>query len=170
VGDATGTAVLIENGDLRLGVRAEPRNEPTATVVRQALRESMGQHDRKRHQLGCLVRGIAKQNALVTGPLVLGSAIDRMTYFGRLLGQGQKNLDGVGAKGLTRIGVADLPDGLTDNPLVINLALASDLTSNDDQIAFAEYFTGHPTLDIFLQVSVYNRISDEVRNLVRMAF
>ena len=79
-------AVLVANGDLALGVRAElaPRLA-AATRLREALQDAVGVEDRRRHQLRRLGAGIAEHDALVAGTLVLvAGRIDADGDVGRL--------------------------------------------------------------------------------------
>jgi flagellar motor component MotA len=63
-------AVHIADGDLRLGVGAQPGQAAVAAQHRLALDQAVRQVDRQRHQHRRLVAGVAEHQALVAGALV----------------------------------------------------------------------------------------------------
>ncbi len=62
--------ILVAQGDLALGVRAQPVELALLADIGLLLHEAVRQRDRRRHQHVRLVRRIAEHQALVTGALL----------------------------------------------------------------------------------------------------
>ena len=79
-------AVLVAQRDLALGVGPEAAaRAPEWRASASALEDLVGVVDRRRHQLGRLVAGVAEHDALVAGALVLvAGGIDALGDVGRL--------------------------------------------------------------------------------------
>lgn len=70
-GDGSTTFLLVLNGDLSLGVGAEPRKDIGATSDGQSAVEFVGKHDGEGHELLGLIGGISEHDTLVTSTVVL---------------------------------------------------------------------------------------------------
>ena len=69
-------AILIHDRYLPLGVRTQERQHPLAAKLCKMLQHRVGIHDRRRHQLLRLVRGIAEHHTLIARTLFrLGLAV-----------------------------------------------------------------------------------------------
>ncbi len=68
--DRVGLAVDVADGDLRLGVGAQPGQAPVAPHLGLALDQPVREVDRQRHQLRRFVAGVAEHQALVARALV----------------------------------------------------------------------------------------------------
>ena len=113
--DRVGLVVHIPDGDLGLGIRAQPRHTPVAAQLGLALDQPMSEINRKRHQLRRLVAGVAEHQALVARALLEIQALAFVHALGdvlRLLAVGDDHRAGVGIEADRRIGVADALDGL----------------------------------------------------------
>ena len=85
--DRDGLAVDVANGELRLGVGAQPRQAAVLPHLALALHEPMRVVDRERHQRGRFVAGVAEHQALVAGALIeviVGRLVDAALDVGRL--------------------------------------------------------------------------------------
>ena len=104
VRDADWFVLFVNDGDLRLGVGAEPRARAALANAGEFTPKTVCEHDRRRHELRGLVASKTKHQALIARPLFqacpLPSAfrlIDALRNVRRLIGNdvGDENLVGV---------------------------------------------------------------------------
>ena len=191
VHDAGGLAIDVFDGNLALGVRAQPLGEFASFAdAGQLTAEAVGEHDRRRHELGRFVAGITKHDALVASALfaVLFAfgfrGVHTLSDVGALDGEVVVDEDLVGVENVVHIGVTDATDGVTDDladvdDLVDGLGGAEllvlelrngDLTTDDDDIALHEGFAGDAAFQVDLEAGVEDGVGDGIGNFVRMAF
>ena len=102
----------------------------------QLAAEAVREHDRRRHQLGRLVAGVAEHQALVAGALLGGllalglARVDALRDVGRLLRHQQVDEHLVGVEHVVVVDVADLADRLARDLLEVELGLGRDLAAD----------------------------------------
>ena len=178
--DADRLAVLVAHGDLALGVGAEHAapSPGCAARVGEVVEDLVGVVDRRRHQLGRLVAGIAEHDALVAGALFLVAGRHRRPGRYRRTGRAV-DLD-VGVLPVEAVLlVADVLDRHAREVLrsrsVVTVARAAHLAGDDDAVGGGEGLAGdadcHGSMPAF-GPSRKNRsthlVGDAVANLVGM--
>ncbi len=111
--DATRLAVDVADGDLRLGVGAQPRQAAVAAHFALPLHEPMRVVDRERHQRRRLVARVAEHQPLVARALVqvvVGRAVDALRDVGRLAAVADHDGAAVGVEAQLGVVVADPAD------------------------------------------------------------
>ena len=85
-------------------------------------------------QLGRLISSIAEHDTLVTSTKSLKSLIvvKTLSNVGRLLLNGDEDVAGLVVETLVGMIVADILNGVSDNPLVVEMGLCCDLTEDHD--------------------------------------
>ena len=173
-GDAGRLAVHIAQGDLRLGIGQQPTGALVAgmAVFRHLAQDVVRIGERRRHQLGRLIRRIAEHDALVAGPLILvAGRIHARRDIGGL--RMQVAFEGGVAPGETSLVVADIlhrgahqvfQHGGGDALRPARLAREDDAVGGDQRLA------GHPGIRVGGQEGIEHRVGDPVGNLVGMAF
>lgn len=135
---------LVLDGDLGLGIGAQPRKDALVAALREALHEAGREGVSHGHELGRLIGCITKHETLVTSTDILGSTayVDTVGDIGALLLDGNKNVAGVEIETLIGAVEADTLDNTTDNLLVIDDGRGSDLTKNHDHTGLCGGFCG----------------------------
>ena len=126
--------VSVLNGDLGLGVRAEPGDGAIFTGISHGLVQLVGKDDSQGEELRGLVGGITKHDTLVTSTELLKSLLVVKTLgdIRGLLLNSDQDVAGLVVETLLGRIVADILDGTTDDLLVVNLGLGSDFTEDHD--------------------------------------
>lgn len=161
--------LLVLDGDLGLGVRAEPAEGAIAAEVGHAAVELVGEHNGHGHHLGSLVRGIAEHDTLVTSTNVLNveRLLDQtLRDIGRLLLDGNKDVAGLVVEALVRVVIADLLDSITDDLLVVQVGLGGDLTEHHDHTSLGGGLTGDLGEGVLSKARIQDGIRDLIANLV----
>ncbi|MGY4596833.1 hypothetical protein ACVWXL_004579 [Bradyrhizobium sp. GM22.5] len=175
-------AVLVLHGDLALRVRAQHLLAAGVPRFRDEAQDLMGVEDRRRHQIGRLVGGVAEHDALVASALFFDFArlqrIDALRDVGRL--RMQQDLDVRLLPVETFLLVADVLDrGAHDtfDLLVGDGCGTAGLTGDHDLVGGRERFAGGtnlPGIDAgfrsFAVEQIDDLVGDPVAHLVRMAF
>ena len=139
----------------------------------------MGVEDRRRHQLGGFVAGVAEHDALVAGALVLrGGGVDALGDVGRL--GVQQHLDGGLVPVEAVLLVADVLHrhaGMMSDEVAGHGAGAAVLAGDDDAICRRQRLASHPhsprieALRLGLaEEEIDDLVGDAVADLVRMTF
>ena len=144
---------------------------PQVGVLRHHLRQAVGQGTRdrtgQRHQLRGLVAGATKHHPLIASAahLIVGPQGDV-----RRLGVNPAlNLRRVGTEALIRPGIANVPDHLTGNGLVVHQSIGGDLPGDAAEICGYQRLTSHPGVGILRQAGVQNAVRNPIGHLVRVA-
>ena len=175
-GDFFGLAVDVADGDLRLGVRAEPRGLAALANFGEAAPEAVGEHDGRGHQLGRFVAGIAEHEALVAGALLCSLfafgflRINALRDVLALLGDGFGDDDFVGVENIVVVDVADFPNGLTHDFFEIEFGVGGDFTGEHDHVAFDQCLAGHAAFFVLAEAGVEDGVGNGVANFVGVAF
>ena len=139
----------------------------------------MGEHDRQRHQLVGLVRGVAEHHPLVARSLtvqrvgvtvlLLVRVVDALRDVGRLLVDCDDDAARLGVEAELRARVADLPDPASDELRDVDIRLGGDLAGDDDEPGRDQRLAGDAPLGIGGENGVEHGVGDLVGHLVRMA-
>lgn len=126
--------VGVLNGDLGLGVRAEPGDGAIFTSISHGLVELVGKDDSQGEELRGLVGSITEHDTLVTSTELLEGLIIVKTLgdIRGLLLNGDQDVAGLVVETLLGRIIADILDGTTDDLLVVKLGLGSDFTEDHD--------------------------------------
>ncbi len=126
----------------------------------------MRQRDRRGHQLGRLVRGIAEHHALVAG----ATGINSLGNVARLFVDARDHRAGVGIESVERIVVANRGHHSAHQALEIYIGLGGDFTCDHHQSGGGQGFSCHTAVGILIEACIEDGIGHLVGNLVRMAF
>ena len=168
-GGADGDAVLVGERDLALGVGLEA-GPALAAERAEFFEDAVGVVDRRRHQVGGFVGGVAEHDALVAGTLVLvAGRVDADRDVGGL-GVQVALVGGGVAPGEAVLVVADLADGFADEGLeaVEDGVGAADLAGEDDAVGGDHGLAGDAGFGVGGEVGVENGVAQAVGHLVGM--
>ena len=163
--------VLVLDGDLGLGVRAEPRQTAVTAGGRHRGVELVGKEEGQGEELRGLVGGVAEHNTLVTSAQLLEGllVVKALRDVGRLLLDGDEEIEGLVVETLLRVVVTNVLDSLADDLLVVELGVGGDLTEDHDHTGLGGRLAGNLGETVLRQAGVENGIGDLVRNLVGVA-
>jgi len=133
-GNNHATSLLVLDSDLSLRIGAGPRQDTLLAAGVVALGELRRKEVRQGVQLSGFVGGIAKHETLITGAHILvGLAqVNTLRDVWRLLLDGNKNIAALVVEALVAVVVANVPDGFTDDLLVVEDSQGGDLSQNHD--------------------------------------
>ena len=175
-------AVLVElvaDRHLRLPVGAQVREDVGLPHLREPLREPVREHDRQRHQLVGLVRGVAEHHSLVAcslpvqrvvvAVLALVRVVHTLGDVRRLLVDRDDDAGRVRVEAELGARVADLADPVADEARDVDVRLGRDLARDDDEPGRDQRLAGDTSLGIVGEDGVEHGVGDLVGHLVRMA-
>jgi Ca-activated chloride channel family protein len=147
--DAGHLAVAVLDGDLPLAVRPDP--VPLRVGLpepRQLAHERVAVLDRRRHELGGLVDGVAEHHSLIAGTLLLVESValvHTLRDVRGLLLERDHDCAGIPVEALVRVVEPDVGDHLADDLGKVDLDLRrrGDFTSDHDQTGLHEGLAGH---------------------------
>lgn len=163
--------VLVLDGDLGLGVGAQPREGAITAGSGHGGVELVGKHQGKGEELGGLVGGIAEHDTLVTSTKILEAVVkvETLGNIGRLLLDGDEEVKGLVVKALGGVIVTDVLDGVADNLLVVDLALGGDLAEDHDHASLGGGLASNLGHRVLSQARIENGVGNLIGNLVGMA-
>ena len=129
-------AVDIADGELRLGIGAQPRQAAVLPDLALTLHEPVRVIDRERHQRGRFVARIAEHQALIARSLVevvVGRLVDASLDVGRLPSVTHHDRAAIGVEAQFRVVVADLADRLARDPRVVVPDIRGDFAGQHDE-------------------------------------
>lgn len=128
------TIVHVLNGNLSLGVGAQPRKRSVTAGGRHGSVELVGKDDGQGEELRGLVGGITEHDTLITSTELLEGllVVKTLSNIGRLLLNSDQDVASLVIETLGGIIVSDVLDGITDNLLVIDMGLGGDLAEDHD--------------------------------------
>ena len=162
--------VLVLNGDLGLGVGAEPREGAIAAGSGHGSVELVGEEEGQGEELGSLVSGITEHDTLITGTEVLETVVKVKTLsdIGRLLLNGNEEVAGLVVEALGGVIIADVLDGVADNLLVVELGLGGDLTEDHDHTGLGGGLASDLGEGVLSQAGIENGIGNLIGDLIGM--
>ena len=172
--DSHRPAVFVGDRDLRLRVGPQPRHLAALADLGQLAAETVREHDRRRHQLGRLVAGVAEHQPLVAGALLGGLLprgllrVDALRDVRRLLRDQQVDEHLVGVEHVVVVDVADFADGLTRDRLEVELGLGRDFAADHHDVRLDEGFAGDAAVLVTGETRVEDRVGNRVGDLVGM--
>jgi hypothetical protein len=157
-----------------------PVGLPLAPHLREPAGQLVREHDRHRHQLGCLVARVAEHHALVARARRVervGAAqvarVVRLVHpagdVGRLAVQRGDHADRVAVEAEVAGVVADVADHLAGDGGEIEHRLGGDLPGQHHKPGGQQRLDRHPRLRVRGQRGVHDRVGDLVGHLVRVA-
>jgi hypothetical protein len=162
--------MLVFNGDLGLGVWAEPRKSTVSSGSRHGGIQLVRHEEGEGEKFGGLVSGIAKHDTLITSTEVLESllVVETLGNIWGLLLNGNEEVKCLVVETLGRVIVADVLDGISDNLLVVQLGLGGDLTKYHDHTGLGSSLASNLGEGILSQAGIKNSIGHLVGDLVRV--
>src|SRR6218665_1774552 len=124
--DAVGLAVHIAQRDLALGVRAQKGQAPVLAQLGLALDEAVRVVDRRGHQLGRFVAGVAEHQALVAGAgvqMVVAGMVHALGDVVALLVVGHEHGAALVVDAVVGVVIADAPDGVARHLYVVHMGV-----------------------------------------------
>jgi hypothetical protein len=91
--------------------------------------------------------------------------VDALRDLAGLLGQEDEDVEVVGAEDLVRVGVADLPNDLADDRLVVDAGGGGDLAGEDDAVLLDEHLAGDAAARVLGEVCVEDGVGDASQTL-----
>jgi hypothetical protein len=154
----------ILDGDLGLGVRAEPRKAAVVTGLLHGGVESVREKEGQRQELRGLVGSISKHDALVTGTKILESLIVVQTLgdIRRLLLDGDENVAGLVVEALVGRVVSNVLDRTADDLLVVETGLGGDFAKDHDHAGLGSRLAGHLGERVFPEAGIEDSVGDLV--------
>jgi hypothetical protein len=171
--DADGDAVLVTQRDLALGVRAQPGQcgIPLLAHLGLLLDQTVRIVDRRRHQFGGLVAGVAEHQALVAGALFFGIlAVHAHVDIGRLLADHVQDAAGGSVEADVGGVVADVADDLAHQRFQVDPGAGGDLAGDDRHAGLDHRLAGHARALVLGQDRIEYRVRNLVGDLVGVAF
>ena len=163
-GNDGAVVVLVLNGDLGLGVRAQPGQGAVVAGILHGLVELVREQQGQGEQLGGLVGGVSEHDTLVTGTELLESlvVVKTLSDIGRLLLNGNENVAGLVVEALLGVIVANVLDGITDDLLVVETSLCGNLTKDHDHTSLGGRLASDLGEGVLAEAGIENGIGDLV--------
>ena len=174
--------VLVVERDLRLAVGAQVRQHAGLAHLGQALRQTVRQPDRQRHQVVGLVARVAEHHPLVAGALgvedVLAARAARgsrarcrrpVAMSGDCSSMRDDHAAGVAVEAEGLAVVADVAHGLAHELRDVDVGVGGDLTGDDDEPGGEQRLARDPARRVLGEDRVEHRVGDLVGHLVGMA-
>lgn len=167
-GDNGTVVVLVLNGDLSLGVGAEPGEGAVAAGSRHGSVELVGEEEGEGEELRGLVGGVAEHDTLVTSTELLEGllVVETLGDIGRLLLNGDEEVEGLVVEALGGVIVSDVLDGLADDLLVVELGLGGDLTEDHDHTGLGGSLASDLGEGVLSQAGIEDGIGNLIGDLV----
>jgi len=157
--------------DLRLRVRAQPRQLAGLAYLGLLFDEAVRVVDRRGHEFRRLGAGVAEHQALVAGALFLGFlAIHALVDVRRLLADEVQHAAGGAVEADVRRVVADIEDDLARERLQVDPCAGRDFAGDDGDASLDHGFAGHARALVLREDRVEHGVGNLVGDLVRMAF
>jgi len=161
--------LLVLDGDLRLHIRTKPLDGTVLTGNSESLHELGGQSVSHGHHLRGLISGITEHVALITSTDVLVHLTvlnDALGDISALLSDGDEHGAALVVEALVTVIITDLLDGPTDELIIINDSIGSDLTKNHDHTSLGSSLTSDTRVGILSKASIKHSIRHLIAELV----
>ena len=146
---------------------------PSFLQLRLALDQAVRVVDRRRHQVGRLVAGVAEHQALVAGAgveVVVAGVVDALGDVVALLVVADHHRAALVVDAVLGVVVADPLDRVARDLDVVDVRVGRDLAGEDDQAGVAQGLGGDARARILLEDRVEDGVGDLVGDLVGVAF
>ena len=164
--------ILVEHGDLALGIWAEMGDRSSVADLRMAGNKPVAQVDGQRHQCIRFIAGVAEHEPLVTGALLIVEAVSFIDPLGdvrRLLVERDEDGTAVSIESNVGIGVADGSDRVSNDLRDIDISITGDFPCNHGHAGRDHCFTCDTGGRIFRKHRIKDRVGYLVRHLVWVA-
>lgn len=170
LGDDGTVVVLILDSDLGLGVGSEPWERAVTAGSGHGSVELVRKEQSQGEELRGLVGSITEHNTLVTGAELLKSllVVETLGDIGRLLLNGDQQVESLVVKALGGVIVANVLDSVTDDLLVVELGLGGDLTEDHDHTGLGGSLASDLGQRVLSQAGIEDSIGDLISDLVRV--
>ena len=165
--------VDVAHRHLALCVGAQERQAAVVAQLSLALDQAVRVVDRRRHQLGRLVAGVAEHQALVAGAgvqVVVARVVDALGDVVALLVVGDEHRAALVVDAVLGVVVADALDRVARDLDVVDMRVGRDLAGEHDEAGVAQRLGGHARARVLRQYRVENRVGDLIGDLVGVAF
>lgn len=164
LGDDGTVVVLVLDGDLGLGVGAQPGEGSVTAGSRHGGVQLVGKNDGQGKELRGLVGGVSEHDSLVSSSELLKGLIVVKTLgnVGGLLLNGDQDVAGLVVESLSGVIVSDVLDGTTDDLLVVEAGLGGDLSEDHDHTSLGGGLTSDLGEGVLSQTGVENGVRDLV--------
>ena len=168
LGDNGTTVLGVLNGDLGLGVGAEPGERAVTTSGGHGSVELVGEEEGEGEELGGLVGGITEHDTLVTSTELLESlfVVETLSNVRGLLLNGDEQVAGLVIEALGGVVVANVLDSITNDLLVVNVGAGGDLAEDHDHAGLGGSLTGDLGEGVLLEAGIEDGIRDLISDLV----
>ena len=156
------TIAFVDDAHLGLPVRAQPRQVSVLAGHRQALGETVREHDGQRHERRRLFGGVPEHHALIPRP----AAVDAEGDVGGLFVDRGEYRAGLGVEAEVGVGIADGRDGAADDVGDVDVGRGSDLPCDDGHAGRHEGFARDARHRVAGEDGVQDRVGDLVGDLV----
>ena len=171
--DAVRLAVDVAHRHLRLGVGTQERQAAVLAQLRLAFHEAVGVVDRRGHQLGRFVAGVAEHEALVAGAgveVVVGGVVHALRDVVGLLVVADHHGATLVVDAVVGVVVADALDGVARDLDVVDVRVGGDLAGEHHEAGVGQRFGGHAAARVLFEDRIEDRVGNLVGDLVGMAF
>ncbi len=171
--DAVRLAVDVAHRDLALGVGAQEGQAAVLAQLGLALDQAVRVVDRRGHQLGRLVAGVAEHQALVAGAgvqVVVAGVVHALGDVVGLLVVADHHGAALVVDAVLGVVVADALDGVARDLDVVDVRVGRDLAGQHHQAGVGQRLGGHAAARVLLEDRVEDRVRDLVGHLVGVAF
>ena len=168
LGDDSATILGVLDGDLGLGVGAQPGQRAIAAGGGHGSVELVGEDEGEGEELRGLIGGITEHDTLVTSTELLNSllVVETLSNVGGLLLNGNEQVQGLVVKALLGVIVADVLDGLAHDLLVVELGIGGDLAKDHDHAGLGGSLASDLGEGILSQAGVEDGIGDLISDLI----
>ena len=167
---------IVFDGDLGLGIRAEPLDLALFAEVLDFFHELVGEADRERHEFLGFLDGVTEHHALVASTLLVvflafGSlGVNALGDIRRLLVHSDEHGAALVVELEVRVHVANVLDGVACHFLEVNNSLGGDFTRDNDETGVHESFASDTAFRVLSEAGVEDGVGNLVGNLIRVAF
>jgi hypothetical protein len=171
--DAVRLAVHIAHRHLALGVGAQEGQAAVLAQLGLALHQAVRVVDRRGHQLGRFVAGVAEHQALVAGAgvqVVVAGVVHALGDVVGLLVVADHDGAALVVDAVFGVVVADALDGVARDLDVVDVRVGGDLAGQHHEAGVGQRLGGHAAARVLLEDRVEDRVGDLVGDLVGMAF
>ena len=164
-------AVVVAQGDLALGVRAEPGQYAVFAQVGLTLHQAVRVKQRCGHQHIGFVSGVTEHQALVASALIFGlGTVNALINVDRLFADGVEHGTAGAVKTDVRAVVANTADYVADDVFQIHIAGGGDFTGYDGHAGFYQRLHRHAGVFVAGDNGIEYRVGNLIRHFVGVAF